>query len=63
MSRFQELVEERDQIRREIEVLQARLRDLRVRQAALECALEFAVPDAKVIPLKSSDSGSYRKAA
>jgi hypothetical protein len=48
MSRFQELVEERDKIRRDIELTQERLQDLRVRQATLECALEFAAPDSVV---------------
>jgi hypothetical protein len=62
MSRFQELVNERDQIRRDIEILQERLRDLRVRQATLECALEFAVPDTgKVIHLNTGNT--LKKAA
>lgn len=62
MSPFQELVEERDQIRREVEALQERLRELRIRQATLECALEFAVPDTKIIPL-SSEPAPLRRAA
>jgi hypothetical protein len=62
MSRFQELVNERDQIRRDIEIIQERLRALRIRQATLECALEFAVPDGKVIPL-NFDQHPLRKAA
>ncbi len=45
MGRFQELVNEREKLRQDIAVLQDRLRDLRIRQATLDCALEFAVPD------------------
>jgi hypothetical protein len=63
MSRFQELVDERDRIRRDIEVIQERLRDLRVRQATLECALEFAVPDTNNVIHLHRDPRTLKKAA
>ena len=48
MSRFSNLIDERDRVRRDIEIEVERLQSLRVRLATLECVLEFAQPDSPV---------------
>ena len=46
MSRFNEILAERDQIQREIDQERDRIHHLRMRLATIDCILEFAQPDA-----------------